>query len=569
MVNTRGGNCRCTSMDDARMHSAAQASVANPSWVAPTGGRSADRLGYDGAGRAITKRYLAGGIADTTYAYNEPTAVVGFTTAFDRAGNKFYERALHAENRSHLYEPFDSNGLPTGGYDSLGRLLQYERGTLSASGGNGGNGGGSIATAGAITLPNTVSQRSYLLDGLGNWRSTVFTPATTGTPAPQTEVRQHNGLNQITRRQNGSTQINPTYDPSGNLTNDGTLTYLWDALNRLVQVNFVSGGGLVAQYYYDALNRRIRKYNAAGGGSTTDCIYSGWRCVEERNPFGGGGSTDTPTMQYLWGIYLDEIIQQKVIVAVNDFPANQILYPLQDLLYRTTALADTSFTPVIREAYDTDAYGSTLIFRNAGSPPAAITFNDTGTLDTQVTSPTCPFIFTGQRFDAETGLYYYKRRYYSPAFGRFLSRDPIWLPTMVRNLYVYVAGNPIALVDPRGLQPSVGGFPPSPGDDGPLLPGGGGPPSDSDGGSLSKSGAGSMCLPNTPAPAPLSPHDQACYDTAAEQAAEALGTYGFLLYGCTFAPPPGDATCWAAASLYYLMQSKHINAQLGRCLQGL
>ena len=129
--------------------------AANPAW----GDDSSDRLGYDGAGRAITKRYLAGGINGTTNAYNTPTSVVGFTTAFDRASNKFYERTLHAENRSSLYEPFDSNGLPTGGYDSLDRLLQISAGTLSSTGGSGGNGGGSISSA--ITLPNTDTQRTY------------------------------------------------------------------------------------------------------------------------------------------------------------------------------------------------------------------------------------------------------------------------------------------------------------------------------------------------------------------------------------------------------------------------
>ena len=169
--------------------------------------------------------------------------MVGFTTAFDRAGNKFYERALHAENRSHLYEPFDSNGLPTGGYDSLDRLLQYQRGTLASTGGSGGNGGGSIALSGStplyIAVPNTDWTRAYELDGLGNWRRTTFTPQTTGTPVLQTEVRQHNGLNQITRRSNPSATllVNPTYDKNGNLTFDGTLTYTWDALNRLASAD--------------------------------------------------------------------------------------------------------------------------------------------------------------------------------------------------------------------------------------------------------------------------------------------------------------------------------------------
>ncbi len=132
----------------------------------------------------------------------------------------------------------------------------------------------------------------------------------------------------------------------------------------------------------------------------TDCVYSGWQCVEERNV------SDSPTVQYLWGIYLDEIIQQKNIAAINGFAAGAVLYPLQDLLYRTTGLADSSGT--VMEAFDTDAYGNTLIFR--ADPPAQLTFSDS---DPQVGSPTCPFIFTGQRFDAETSLYYYKRRYYA------------------------------------------------------------------------------------------------------------------------------------------------------------
>src|ERR1039457_4921745 len=36
-----------------------------------------------------------------------------------------------------------------------------------------------------------------------------------------------------------------------------------------------------------------------------------------------------------------------------------------------------------------------------------------------------PWLFTGQRWDAETGLSYYKARYYDPAYGVFLSRDPM------------------------------------------------------------------------------------------------------------------------------------------------
>ncbi len=92
----------CTFMNNARTRSARQSGQSTPAW----GNQSSDRLGYDGSGRMITKRYLAGGINGGTGAYNNTSAVVGFTTDFDLSSNKLYERHLHAESRSHLYEPF-------------------------------------------------------------------------------------------------------------------------------------------------------------------------------------------------------------------------------------------------------------------------------------------------------------------------------------------------------------------------------------------------------------------------------------------------------------------------------
>ncbi len=238
-----GNGLICTWMSNARTNSAVQPAAANPAW----GDQSSDRLGYDGAGRPITKRYLAGGIDGTTHAYSSPSAVVGFSTEYDVSSNKYFERHLHCEERSHLYEPF-ANGSPTGGYDSLDRLRQYQRGVLSTTGGFGNNGGGSITTA--ISLPNTDTQRTYDLDSLGNWRRTVFTPEG---GSQQTEVRQHNGLNEITRIQNGASQTNLSYDgapgqSNGNLKNDGVRSYVWDALNRLVQVNRVSDNAVIGQY---------------------------------------------------------------------------------------------------------------------------------------------------------------------------------------------------------------------------------------------------------------------------------------------------------------------------------
>jgi RHS repeat-associated protein len=61
------------------------------------------------------------------------------------------------------------------------------------------------------------------------------------------------------------------------------------------------------------------------------------------------------------------------------------------------------------------------------------------------------FGYTGQRIDPETnGLYYYRARHYSPAWGRFLQTDPIGYGGGA-NLYAYVGNDPLNGTDPLGL----------------------------------------------------------------------------------------------------------------------
>lgn len=47
------------------------------------------------------------GMTSTPHVNNDTTPVIGFTTEYDHAGNKMFERELHAETRSSLYQPFD------------------------------------------------------------------------------------------------------------------------------------------------------------------------------------------------------------------------------------------------------------------------------------------------------------------------------------------------------------------------------------------------------------------------------------------------------------------------------
>jgi RHS repeat-associated protein len=63
--------------------------------------------------------------------------------------------------------------------------------------------------------------------------------------------------------------------------------------------------------------------------------------------------------------------------------------------------------------------------------------------------------FTGREYDYQTGLYYYRARYYDPQQGRFISEDPIGFGGG-GNFYAYAGNSPINLTDPSGLKLVVG-----------------------------------------------------------------------------------------------------------------
>jgi len=54
------------------------------------------------------------------------------------------------------------------------------------------------------------------------------------------------------------------------------------------------------------------------------------------------------------------------------------------------------------------------------------------------------------RENDNTGLYYYRARYYDPVLKRFIAEDPIGLGGGI-NKWAYVGGDPISYTDPMGL----------------------------------------------------------------------------------------------------------------------
>jgi RHS repeat-associated protein len=61
-------------------------------------------------------------------------------------------------------------------------------------------------------------------------------------------------------------------------------------------------------------------------------------------------------------------------------------------------------------------------------------------------------MYTAREYDNETGLYFYRARYYDPKAGRFITKDPIGFAGGDYNLYAYVGNNPLSAIDPSGTE---------------------------------------------------------------------------------------------------------------------
>ena len=96
------------------------------------------------------------------------------------------------------------------------------------------------------------------------------------------------------------------------------------------------------------------------------------------------------------------------------------------------------------EAYDTDAYGNTLVFTAPDT-----TGNWWGDAAVQSNYGANEIIYCGYRYDAETQNYYVRNRYYSPVLGRWITRDLIGYRGGI-NLYGYVGSSPTQVLDATG-----------------------------------------------------------------------------------------------------------------------
>ena len=68
------------------------------------------------------------------------------------------------------------------------------------------------------------------------------------------------------------------------------------------------------------------------------------------------------------------------------------------------------------------------------------------------TTPLVNNLYQGMSYDAVTGLYYERARWYSPSLGTWISQDPLHYING-ENTYQFVGSSPVGNIDPQGLDP--------------------------------------------------------------------------------------------------------------------
>ncbi len=356
--------------------------------------------GYDAIGRLTQLR--SSGFTTYTLSYN-----------YDAAGRLLTRNPVQGALLASAYGYDNANRLTSLSYDAGGGALLSETYSYNAMG----NLVGLVSSRdGSSTYTYDSLDRLSGVNGPGINASYTYDAAGNRTKAGNITYIYDSG-GRLVSASNGTTY---SYDAAGNLitrTQGGqTTTLTWDAQGRLARIDFPDGSH--SAYQYDDFGRRIHK--RLPDGSNIYYLYDGSLLMQELN-----GS----------GAVIASFTYDGLDRPVSMWRGGKTYFYLLDRLGSVVGLIDDNGSTVATYRYD--PWGNLL--------------SSTGALSN-------PLRFIAREYDAESGLYFFRARYYDPQAGRFINRDPAGI-TGGLNLYAYVADNPVNLVDPFGFQSAGGGQP--------------------------------------------------------------------------------------------------------------
>jgi len=270
-----------------------------------------------------------------------------------------------------------------------------------------------LAGPGFFNSPNERGNRTQKVSTLPGYPGE--TSFTSGFASTNPETRNYNANDQLSA---------DTYDSAGNTTASNNVGYVYDFENRLVQ----AGGGI--SIVYDGDGNRVSK--------TVAGVTTAYR-VDDQNPTGYAqvvseafsGATGARELSHAYVYGLERISEQRSFFTGTQ-SLTQFIYYAYDGHGSVRLLTDTSGN--VTDTYDYDAFGNLI--------------HSTGTTPNN-------YLFAGEQFDPDLGLYYNRARFLNVTTGRFWSMDteqgdpssPLSL-----HKYLYANGDPVNGIDPSGHE---------------------------------------------------------------------------------------------------------------------
>ena len=239
------------------------------------------------------------------------------------------------------------------------------------------------------------------------------------------------------------------YDLNGNLTSkqerglSGKVwNYVYSSENQLIKAEFYEGVNKLKEleFSYDPQGRRVRKYVHDFQANTEferRFAYDGNEIIAELD------ENNSVLARYTHsGLRTDDVLGVEITTAGVSrglaTSSGDYLY-LKDGLGSVQAITNSAGNVIQRYVYS--SFGKLLkITDNAGNEIGPVVKTS--------------YTFTNRELDEESGLYYYRARYYAPDLGRFLTEDPhpgvLREPSSYNSKYSYVLNNPINGTDPEG-----------------------------------------------------------------------------------------------------------------------
>nr|WP_246354274.1 RHS repeat-associated core domain-containing protein [Paenibacillus phytohabitans] len=343
-----------------------------------------------------------------------------------------------------------------------------------------------VQTNGSAALSSSASDNAQYSYNANGQVKLITYPTLTDGSLLKTEYTHNKALGWVESVQNTKSggilsRYVYTYDRNGNISavsetrnavasttgTAKTTTYGYDALNRLVSIARPDGGSTV--YTYDVRGNRLTLSDST---SSTPTIIDTSYTYDLQNTLTSvtqGRSTSTFTY-YADGLRYLKSTGTASTQVNYDFSGQVITEEKLNggsIVQKSTyvrgdrVLVKKDKTASKDYYYLYNGHGDVVqIVDTTGKPVNSYEYDVWGNITTQTEGIANSFKYAGEVYDAETGLYYLRARYYDPSMGRFLNEDTYEGQVdnpLTQNLYTYVSNNPLIYSDPTGHFTDHGG----------------------------------------------------------------------------------------------------------------